>query len=663
MDQASYGQKPTTGAQMNGRSPMAVKVDNLIRSKLRVSNPYDPGEIADGLKRFYKGATELTRLEESGLPFYHVKAVEPPLLAMPGPSRYELDQAKSDVAKDLDSLLQNQLLKDINPELRGWQSAIDNIIADGSEAAPLSLDPRMRDRAFQARRLLGDYARVARFVGALTPSLNDNYRALARSLDEVASVLVVLMGDALASVGYSGGRFLLQAQASDLQDRRDAVLYGLRNLVGTTQLAYGPGTSDDLWPRGLDSYRQFIDRLDRTGNSDLRALFQEPNLAKLMDDLIARVNVMNADGLRALGATGVLQVQPMRRLIQLGQGLVDPQSPQLAAFLDALLLFVEAFKYSASGYRLIQIARPSIVSYGLYGIGGPDVATRRLSDLVVARSILAVQLDCFLPCQCSSDQIRCQIILDKLLYDVDRAIDALSLGIDPDGRGDPERRAFAYGLIIETLLLPNLVNSILQNSNSSLANAFNSGMFDGTQPNVNECLYKPALAGGSGPPPTAGGQATFNNPDLGSSLIAALKVLVQGFVLPDSAWLSVVTPIARNGTVPNFPGNNLTTVPTSLTPHSPGRADFGSNTILQELCMQEDAEKQWKELLQTLAPSCFRTSQFVHDTTILVEAARVAHALPGRCSEPTVTIPPDIPTSLSGLAFGTPSQGGPPVNR
>ena len=57
---------------MNGRSPIAVKVDNLIRSKLRVSNPNDPAEIADGLKRFYKGAAELTRLEESGLPFYQV---------------------------------------------------------------------------------------------------------------------------------------------------------------------------------------------------------------------------------------------------------------------------------------------------------------------------------------------------------------------------------------------------------------------------------------------------------------------------------------------------------------------------------------------------------------------------------------------------------------
>jgi hypothetical protein len=258
----------------------------------------------------------------------------------------------------------------------------------------------MRDRTFQARRLLGDYARIARFVGALTPALNPNYRALAQSLDEVSSVFMVLMSDALANVGYNGGRFLLQAPASELQERRDAVLAALRNLVGSTQQAYG----QEDWPRGLQAYQQFINRLDATGNSDLRALFQEANLARQMDDLIARVNVMNSDGLRALGSTAILQVQPMRRLIRLGNFLVDPQSPPLASFLLALQLFAEAFQYASSGSRLIHIARPSILSYGLYGMGGPDTVTGRLNDLVVARGNLAVALDCFMSCECTSDE-------------------------------------------------------------------------------------------------------------------------------------------------------------------------------------------------------------------------------------------------------------------
>jgi hypothetical protein len=93
-----YGQQSPNGAPTNGRSPIAVKLDNLIRSKLRVSNPYDPMEIADGLTRVYKGAAERTRVEEAGLPFYQVQVVRPPRAETAGPSRWELDQARSDVA-------------------------------------------------------------------------------------------------------------------------------------------------------------------------------------------------------------------------------------------------------------------------------------------------------------------------------------------------------------------------------------------------------------------------------------------------------------------------------------------------------------------------------------------------------------------------------------
>ncbi|HEX3521056.1 MAG TPA: hypothetical protein VHT52_03115 [Stellaceae bacterium] len=658
----------------SSRSPIAVKLDNLIRSRLRVSNPYDPIEVADGLTRFFRGAAERTRIEEAGLPFYQVQVVQPPRPETAGPSRFELDQARSDVSKDLDSLLQNQLTKDIVPELRGWQSAIDNIIADGAEAAPLSLDPRMRDRGFQARRLLGDYARIARFVGALTPAINDNFRALARSLDEVSAVFMVLMGDAIANVGFSGGFFLLQAQASDLQDRRDAVLVALRNLIGSTQVSLDQGT----WPRGLQAYQQFINSLDATGNSDLRALFVEANLAKLMDDLIARVNVMSADGLRALGSTAALQVQPLRRLIQLGNRLVDPQSPPLAAFLLALQLFVEAFQYSGSGRRLIQIARPSIVNYGLYGIAGPDQTTQRLQQLVIARGNLAVQLDCFLECQCSGDQIRCQVILDKLLYDIDRSIDALSLGTDQNGQGDAERRAFAYGLIIETFLLNN-------NNNDNIATAIAAAITT-----VSGTRARDLVQLGSGSPEDiylknlasdlaalqAGyailnqqgnpfRQCLFPNQPLSASAAAAIQAIQRALTdayraiffggLPPPPGIPPVIPAPLQ--IPPV-------VPTPILPPNPANTasafpptDFG-NAILQELCMQEDAESQWGNLLQTLAPSCFQQAASVNATTImLVQLTRAIRAL-APCGPLNVTIPADIATSLAGLVYREHSEGG-----
>jgi hypothetical protein len=658
MEQAGYGLQSPTTAPMSGRSPIAVKLDNLIRSKLRVSNPYDPAEIADGLTRFYRGAAEHKRLEEAGLPFYQVQVVQPPRPETPSASRFELDQAKSDVGKDLDSLLQNQLTKDIVPELRGWQSAIDNIVADGTEAAPLALDPRMRDRGFQARRLLGDYARVSRYVGALTPSLNDNFRALARSLDEVAAVLMVLMGDAIANVGFSGGFFLLQAQASDLQDRRDAVLVALRNLVGSTQVSL----DQETWPRGLQAYQQFINRLDATGNSDLRALFTEANLAKLMDDLIARVNVMSADGLRALGSTAALQVQPLRRLIQLGFRLVDPQSPPLAAFLLALQLFVEAFQYSGSGRRLIQIARPSIVNYGLYGIGGPDPTAQRLQQLVIARGNLAVQLDCFLECQCGGGQIRCQVILDKLLYDIDRAIDAISLG-DPNanGQGPAEMRAFAYGLVIETLLLNNDgagnvgADNVLAAILAARATVVNTRAADNPPPGSREDIYLTNLTND-----LVALQASYvgqaQNPFFqcvaaGPSLAPAAAAAIQGALT--AAYSAIFyAGLAPPALIPPRVPTQILPAGSAFPPTSFGRA------ILQELCMQEDAESQWNSLLQTLAPSCFQQATSVNATTImLVQLTRAIRTLPP-CGELDVTIPPDVATSLAGFVYQENSEGG-----
>jgi hypothetical protein len=60
---------------------------------------------------------------------------------------------------------------------------------------------------------------------------------------------------------------------------------------------------------------------------------------------------------------------------------------------------------------------------------------------------LADKLDCFLQCDCGITAVKCQVILDKILYDVDRAIDLYALGKEDFGR--PERRAAAYGYVIE----------------------------------------------------------------------------------------------------------------------------------------------------------------------------------------------------------------------
>ena len=473
--------------------------------------------------------------------------------------------------------------------------------------ARFALDPRSRDRAMAARRLLGGYARLSRFVGALTPTLSPPYRALAKSLDEVAGVILVLMGDALAEIGYSGGRFLLQAPASELQARRDAVIYALRNLVGTAQGAY----EGNEWPRGQVAYRQFLNRLETAGQSDLRALFQENYVARSFDELIHWTTSNNPDDLRALGATASPMLEKFQRLILLGNRLVDPESPPLAAYLSTIQLFLDAFTNAASGYRLLYIARPPIVFYGLYGVGGPDTATERLLQLVINRGRLAEQADCYLGCDCSVDRVRCQVMLDKILYDVDRAIDLYTLGIDPDGDGEPEHRAAAYAVIIDKFL------GLQDRTGVLCANA-------GDTP---QCVSRGCVEPGS-----------------------TLHVVLQ--TLRGLLWYRNQLAIS----VPEEPRETVTYITTELT------------LMHQELCIQKDTDAQWENLLHTMAPSC------VHDATgvlgptegllgLAIDAIEAAFPVGEEPSCPIfeVDIPPDPATSLAGLVYCRDSEGGPPT--
>lgn len=565
------------------RSPVAVKADNLIRRYLRVSDPNDPSQIATGLLRFYRGAAREQQLEEAGLPFYRIETVETGGRQDGAPATVELIQARNDTGRDLDSLLHNAVLKDIAPELRGWQQAIDSILADASQTARFALDPRQRDRTYAARRLLGDYARIVRFVGAMTPYLNADYRALAKSLDEVSNVLLVTMGDAIANTGFGGGRFLLQAPASELQERREAVLAALRNLNGSTQASYNQST----WPWGLDALRRVLTQLDVSGQSDLRALFQESTVAQIMDDLIARASTPGSDGLRALGSTAALSLQQLRRLVYVAQHL-DPESPPLATYLGAIQLFIEGFAQGASGSRLLYIARPPIVFYGLYGIGGPDDATQTMINLVIQRGAFADLIDCVLECSCTPNDIIWQILLDKVLYDIDRAIDYFSLGSTPFGTGEAENRGRAFGLIIEYLINYAGINR-------------GAGLY-------------------SLPP-----MPDPRNPGALVGILTRLRNILVG------PWQLV---------------GNFHQPP-------PGTAP----TLQQELCLQEDSQNQWTNLLETMAPSCHPPDRLLQTIQSVLLQTRTQYALGNPCPPLNVSVPPTLETSLAGIAYRRPSQG------
>jgi hypothetical protein len=436
---------PATDSTPRDRSPLMVQLDNLIRRSLRISDPANPVEVAGGLRRLYRAGDAAIEREERGLPLLPPTPLERPVAAA-GPSGAEVEQAQGDIENDLRFLTTSAQLKDVEAELQGWAQAIRGHVADGLANARLALDPRARDRAFAARRALGDYARMARFVGALTPGFSLPYRRLGQSLDQVAALLLVLAGEGLAQLGSGGGRFLLAAPASELVARRDAALVALRNLVGSAHESLDQAT----WPWGLRGYRDVMARLGQGAMADVRALFDENTLARMMDELIDRASSTTGRGLRALAATSRLALQRLERLVQVAAAVnLQPGSPPVTAFLEAVQLFIDAFQGGGAA-RLVAIARPPIVAYGLYGFGGPDQATQRLQTLVVERGVLAQLLDCYLACDCCSGEVTCQVLLDKLLYDIDRAIDLYAQGSDP--RGEPEVRAAAFGRLIGTFL-------------------------------------------------------------------------------------------------------------------------------------------------------------------------------------------------------------------
>jgi hypothetical protein len=438
---SSGGGIPASGNQQR------LALDNLIRRELKVGDPNDPKQIADALLNRFKDdprANAITQ-EAKGLPFLQSSSSVPMMVQAPTSSGTEWQQAIDDVNRDLEELTTNAVLKDIKAELQGWSSAIRTAITEGLSSARFALDTRQRDKVFGIRRTLGDYARLARLVGALTPVLNINYRKLAQSLDEVTSLLLVLMGEALANVGFNGGRFLMQVPYSELQIRRDAAINALRNLTGSAQEAYA---NSGEWARGVGAYRRLYSTLEAHGQGDLRALLVENELMRLMDALIQRASQGSVEGLRQLGVTAQVEVERFRRLVFIAQNNGDYAAPPLAAFLDALLLFAEAFDASG-GRRLLTIARPTILFYGLYGIGQMDRAEQRLVRLIVQRGVLAEKLDYFLQRGSSRDQAKTQILLDKILYDVDRAIDLYAVGTADFG--EPEQRASAYGDLIEQI--------------------------------------------------------------------------------------------------------------------------------------------------------------------------------------------------------------------
>jgi hypothetical protein len=466
---APGGRTLVNGSRLNGspngsRGPsnatsVSLALDNMIRSQLKVSDPRNPKEIAQALLSYYRDLPQAAAITEEaqGLPF--LQATQPMALPPPRPtsSDAEFRIAQGDVEKALGDLANNPLTNDITPEMNGWGDSIRTAISQGYVSSRQGLDPSQRDRVIAVRRQLGEYARMARFVGTLSPGMTQNFRRLAQGLDEVAAVLLVMLGESLASVGFASGYYLLQVPLAELQQRRDAVIFALRNFMGGAQQSYGP----DDWPRGIEAYRRLYNWLEAQGQGDLRTLLVENEIAELMDALITRAQNGTAEGLRALGVTAQLDIERFRRMAIVAPGAMArpgghyDRSPPLEAYLQALELFADTFR-PAGGLRLLRIARPPILFYGIYN---PNLLEddRDLVDLIMVRGNLATIFDSLFPAALafSADT---QVLLDMMLLELDRGIDLLALGSGAkDAKATSSHRALAYWTIINVIV--NLVTN------------------------------------------------------------------------------------------------------------------------------------------------------------------------------------------------------------
>lgn len=550
-----------------------LDLDNLLRRELKVGDPNDPQQIAQALALRYQADARAQAIdgEAKGLPFLRSPTLRTDSPPAPTATSVDLEQAKNDVYQDLAMLLADNKTKDIRPELEGWQSVIDRSITEGVAAARFGLDPAKRDTAFAMRRQLGDYARLSRLIGALTPSLNRSLRNLAQSIDEACAVMLVLMGESMANLGFAGGRFLLQAPYSELQARRDAVINALRQVDGVAAMV-GQGST---WPRGLRAYRQLSTVLEARGQGDLRSLMNEAELARTLDELVQLAGGNAANGLRAIGATAWAPLARLHRFVQTSIRQVAPAAPELATLHEALQLFIDGF-VPAGGFRLLRIARPSVLNYGLYGPSRITSAETRLIELVNRRGNLARELDCLTDCACDDETVLAQIVLDKLLYDIDRAIDYYCVG-DAD-LGLPEARAAAYSHLIDAVI------------NGPIANP-------------------PAIAHWpwNRPPMIAAPPFIAKIPAEVSAELTSIRGLLRPIGLAPIGWDT--TEAIYNANL----NSNLVWLGGTAAP-----LRF-AQVLHDELCLQRDTDQQWRALVEQMTAGCLPVDQIFRDAVDATE--------------------------------------------
>lgn len=457
----------TTSQQSPGKLVSGSKlVDDFLRRELRVGDPTSATEVATALRTRY--ATDAARMDEEGR---GMSLAFGPETALPVATSTRGDTAgsreerrvRANLEADLEALIISPNNREWKPELTGWRDTLTREFAEGAAAARFAQDPAMRQRGFYCVRKLSEFARLARLLAVTNLPLTRDYRRLATTLDQAGGVVRILMGEALFDAGLGEGGFILQVPIADLRQRRDTLVLAVRRLSG------GVEESDDGgdWGNALVAYQRLLEELAKQSAPELAVYLKEELLTPILDGLVDSVARRDPESLRRVAATSPVEVLRLSRLHQLAADLAKRMdagdeslaSAALSYFVSALGLFRDAFDEPQAGLRLVDLALP--MPLAARQADRPDDPGRaRLREMISWRAILARESECFLSCCESLDPPpapRQQVMLDKVLQDVDRAADLYVQASASGGEG--EMRAAVYALLVHELngMLPKTV--------------------------------------------------------------------------------------------------------------------------------------------------------------------------------------------------------------
>ncbi|WP_375754671.1 hypothetical protein [Corallococcus exercitus] len=438
------GKSPATSMEL--ASSAKTKFDEFLRRQLGVSDARDPKAVVYALRKLYPTAAARLDDESRGQPIRVQVTPEPALGLMTGtmdsPGQRRFRQERKALVDDLDIAANLAANRDFKAPVCGWRDSIVAELDEGEAAANLAVDPVSRDRAFYSVRKLGDNARVARLVAMLNPTVSPEFGRLAATIDETAMLLRILAGESLFRAGFDKGGTVFQVALQDLRQRREALINSLEQLTSTSiQEGY------DDWGDGQASYGKLLEQLRARGQSDLRSIVRPDAMSRLLDVLLNHAPRQQSEDMRGIASAVPVELIQLRRLRDVAGTLLDTSttgfsgsgsrgvalnakvqgaSAPLAAFVEALTLFIDAFDRPNAGARLLNLVLPAPLTFR-----DQTGKEQELNDKFRERNDVQELIEDLLMDPSTSVEFWKELArLDRKLYHIDRIIDLFLLDYD-----------------------------------------------------------------------------------------------------------------------------------------------------------------------------------------------------------------------------------------